>query len=364
MKSNQIKNHLKELCLIPGLSGYEDNVRKYLQQQLNLINLKSTTDIFGNLTCTLPGDDNCPSVMLFAHMDQLGFIVKKIEEDGFIRVERLGGVPEKALASQEVVIQTKKGNYINALIGNKSHHATSVEERYKVISYKDLFVDAGFSNKEEVIDSGINVGSPITYAPYFKELGPNCIAGTAVDDRAGCAVVLGVANQLKETDKRPTVHIVFSVQEEFNLRGVLPVAQTLKPDIAIQIDLMLSSDTPDMQLNGDVYLGQGPCMSMYSFHGRGTLNGLIPHPKLVKLFEEISKKNKINLQRSATTGILTDSSYVQLVDKGIASIDIGFPMRYSHSSKEVCDLRDLSDLENLLFYSITSIDQNFSLIRS
>ena len=364
MNSSQIKNHLKELCLIPGLSGYEDNVRKYLQQQLNLINLKSTTDIFGNLTCTLPGDDNSPSVMLFAHMDQLGFIVKKIEEDGFIRVERLGGVPEKALASQEVVIQTKKGNYINALIGNKSHHATSVEERYEVISYKDLFVDTGFSNKKEVVNNGIDIGSPITYAPYFKEIGPNCLAGTAVDDRAGCAVVLGVANQLKDIDKRPTVHLVFSVQEEFNLRGVLPVAQTLKPDIAIQIDLMLSSDTPDMQLNGNVYLGQGPCMSMYSFHGRGTLNGLIPHPKMVKLFEEISKKNKINLQRSATSGILTDSSYVQMIDKGIASIDIGFPMRYSHSSKEVCDFRDLLDLENLLFYSITSIDQNFSLIRS
>ena len=153
MNSSQIKGHLKELCLIPGLSGYEDNVRKYLQQQLNLINVKSTTDILGNLICTLPGEDNYPSVMLFAHMDQLGFIVKKIEEDGFIRVERLGGIPEKALASQEVVIQTKKGNYINALIGNKSHHATSVEERYKVIFYKDLFVDAGFSNKEEVLDS-------------------------------------------------------------------------------------------------------------------------------------------------------------------------------------------------------------------
>ncbi len=98
MNSNHIKSHLKELCLIPGLSGYEDNVRKNLQQQLNLINVKSTTDILGNLICTFPGDNNSPSVMLFAHMDQLGFIVKKIEEDGFIRVEKLGGVPEKALA--------------------------------------------------------------------------------------------------------------------------------------------------------------------------------------------------------------------------------------------------------------------------
>ena len=88
MSSNQIKNHLKELCLIPGLSGYEDNVRKYLQHQLNSINLKNTTDILGNLICTLPGDDNLPSIMLFAHMDQLGFVVKKIEDNGFIRIER------------------------------------------------------------------------------------------------------------------------------------------------------------------------------------------------------------------------------------------------------------------------------------
>ena len=115
MKSNQIKSHLKELCLIPGLSGYEDNVRKYLQHQLNSINLKSTTDIFGNLICTLPGDNNCPSIMLFAHMDQLGFIVKKIEEDGFIRVERLGGVPEKA--------RGKAG--LHVILCKSHHHGTS-----------------------------------------------------------------------------------------------------------------------------------------------------------------------------------------------------------------------------------------------
>ena len=112
MNSNQIKSHLKELCLIPGLSGYEDNVRKYLQQQLNLINVKNTTDILGNLICTLPGDNSFPSVMLFAHMDQLGFIVKKIEKDGFIRVERLGGIPEKTLPSQEVVIQTDRKSVV------------------------------------------------------------------------------------------------------------------------------------------------------------------------------------------------------------------------------------------------------------
>ena len=364
IKKNQIQELIKDLCLIPGLSGYEDNVRKYIATKLNENKLEHQTDILGNLICTLQGDKKLPSVMLFAHMDQLGFVIKKIEDNGFLRIERLGGVPEKSLASQEVSIQSDDGKYFNGIIGNKSHHATSVEEKYKVIAYRDIYIDAGFANKNEVIKSNINIGSPVTYAPYFKVMGKDCITGTSIDDRAGCAVILDVAKKLQKKINRPTVYIVFSVQEEFNLRGILPVAQKLKPDIAIQIDLMLSNDTPDMEKLGDIFLGNGPCMSMYSFHGRGTLNGLIPHPSLVNLFKDVSKNNNINLQRSATVGMLTDSSYVQLVDKGVAAIDMGFPIRYSHSSREVCDIRDLIDLENLLFKAISSIYKSFSLKRN
>jgi putative aminopeptidase FrvX len=355
---------IKELCLIPGLSGYEDNVRKYLESKLIENKLEHHSDVLGNLICTLPGKKNLPSVMLFAHMDQLGFIVKKIENNGFLRVERLGGVPEKALASQEVTIQSEDGKYFNGIIGNKSHHATPVEDKYKVINYRDIYIDVGFVNKDEVIQNKINIGSPVTYAPYFNLIGKNSLTGTSIDDRAGCAVILEVTKKLKKIINRPTVHIVFSVQEEFNLRGVLPVAQKLKPNIAIQIDLMLSTDAPDMVDQGDVMLGNGPCMSMYSFHGRGTLNGLIPHPSLVSLFDNVSRKNNINLQRSATVGVLTDSSYVQLVGEGIATIDMGFPIRYSHSSREVCNFNDLIGLENLLFKAITGINENFSLKRN
>ena len=104
MNVDQIKKYLHDLCLISGLSGYEDEVRKYLSSQLDTNKLENTSDVLGNLICTLPGNDNLPSVMLFAHMDQLGFVIKKIEDNGFIRIERLGGVPEKALTSQEMVI--------------------------------------------------------------------------------------------------------------------------------------------------------------------------------------------------------------------------------------------------------------------
>jgi putative aminopeptidase FrvX len=126
---------------------------------------------------------------------------------------------------------------------------------------------------------------------------------------------------------------------------------------------LLATDTPDMTARGDVRLGGGAGISMYSFHGRGTLNGTIPHPALVALFEKTAKAEKLPLQKSAHVGALTDSSYVQLVGEGVASIDVGFPMRYSHSSLEVCDLRDLEDLSRLLVAAIGRIGSKFSLDR-
>jgi putative aminopeptidase FrvX len=359
----RLKKLLCELMLIPGLSGHEGRVRRHIAGLLKDLGLSTRTDRLGNLIATLDGDPGAPSVMLFTHMDQLGFVVRKIEADGFLRVERLGGVPERALPSQEVLICVGPGRDRPGVIANKSHHATTPEEKYKVVPYQDLYIDAGFASADEVRAAGIDVGAPVVYRPHWVELSENRIAGTSVDDRAGCAVIVEVARQLMARPRQPTMHFVFSVQEEFNLRGALTAAQMLQPDIAIQLDLLLATDTPDMGYRGDVRLGGGPAMSMYSFHGRGTLNGTIPHPALVKLFDRTSRDIGMPLQRSAHTGALTDSSYVQLVGQGVASIDLGFPMRYSHSSLEVCDLGDLEGLTTLLVEGISRIDAGFSLDR-
>ncbi len=360
---NSISKTLKELVSISGLSGHETNVKNYLSKKLKNKSLKYTSDVLGNLICTIKGDEKLPSVLLFAHMDQLGFIVKKIENNGFIRIERVGGVPEKALVSQDVVIVNNKNELIKGIIGNKSHHATQPDEKYTVTMIKNMYIDAGFKNKRDVLKNGINIGSPVTYAPFYKTLSNHNVCGSSLDDRAGCAVILNVASSLLQVKKKPTVYIVFTVQEEFNLRGVLPVVHTLKPDIAIQVDLTLTSDTPDMNYLSDVILGSGPCISLFSFHGRGTLNGVIPHPSMVEIFEKAAKAKNINLQRSVASGILTDASYVQFANKGIATIDVGFPMRYSHSSREVCNLVDLIDLKNLIITAINKIDKNLKLIR-
>jgi putative aminopeptidase FrvX len=361
--TERLRQLVSELMIIPGLSGYEGRVRRRIANELTTLGIASRSDRLGNLIATLEGNNAAPGVMLFAHMDQLGFIVRKIEASGLIRVERLGGVPEKALPSQAVLFCIGEGKDVAGVIANKSHHATALEEKYRVLPYPELYIDAGFGNPAEVLAAGIDIGTPVVYAPRAMAMAGKRIAGTSVDDRAGCAVMIEAARMLKTISRRPTVHLVFSVQEEFNLRGAVTAAQALKPEIAIQLDIILATDTPDMTARGDVQLGGGPAMSLYSFHGRGTLNGTIPHPALVRLMSATARQENLNLQRSAHVGALTDSSYVQLVHEGVAAIDLGFPARYTHSSLEVCDIGDLEGLARLIVAGIAKIGEGFSLNR-
>jgi putative aminopeptidase FrvX len=361
MMQDRLKADLCDLMLVPGLSGHEDRVRAAIRARLP-DGVAARSDTLGNLIVTFEGAADVPSVMLFTHMDQLGFIVRRIEPDGMICVERLGGVPDRALAAQPVVLCVE-GADLPGIITNKSHHATTPEEKYQVVRAVDVRIDTGHGSKAAVEAAGVRIGTPVVYRPHVMDMGGGRIAGTSVDDRAGCAVLLEVARELATRSGGPTVHMVFSVQEEFNLRGAVVAAQTLKPDIAIQLDLMNASDTGDMADRGEMTLGAGPGMSLYSFHGRGTLNGVIPHPAMVRLFENAADAAAIPLQRSAQVGVLTDLSYVQLVGSGVASIDIGFPMRYSHSALEMCDLSDLEGLTRLILAALPKFGADFPLNR-
>lgn len=359
----RLRKWTMNLMMIPGLSGFEGQVRRHIKTELAALGIATKTDRLGNLIATLEGDAKLPSVMFIAHMDQLGLIVRKIEASGLLRVERVGGVPEKALPAQEVLLSVGNGRSIPGIIANKSHHATTPEEKYRVTPYQELYIDCGFLSAKDALQAGVNVGTPIVYAPNFVELAGDRFGGTSVDDRAACAVLLEIACAARSNTRRPTLHLVFSVQEEFNLRGAVTAANALQPDICIQLDLGLATDTPDMGARGDVRLGAGPVMGLYSFHGRGTLNGCIPHPALVQLMERSAASEKINLQRSAHIGALTETSYVQLVGSGVACIDMGFPARYTHSALEVCDLADLESLTKLMLAAVDGIDSSFSLDR-
>jgi putative aminopeptidase FrvX len=337
-------------------------VRRRIARELDAIGVEHRTDVLGNLLATLPGGPG-PSVMLIAHMDQLGFVVRRITPDGFLQVERVGGVPERALAAQEVLVCVGEGRDVPGVIGNKSHHATAPEERGRVLPYRELAIDAGFASAEAARAGGVEIGTPVVWRPHVVELAGGRIAGTAIDDRAACAVLLEVARALRDGAAAPTVHLAFSVQEEFNLRGIVPAARALEPAIAVQLDLVVAADTPDMAGWGEARLGGGPAMAVYSFHGRGTLNGLIPHPALVGLFGAAADEAGLALQRSAHVGALTETAYVQLLGAGVACIDLGFPVRYSHSAREVCDLGDLEGLAALVLAGLARIGEGFALDR-
>jgi putative aminopeptidase FrvX len=290
--------------------------------------------------------------------------VRRIEADGVVRVERMGGVSERAMAAQAVTLCVGEGRDVPGIIMNKAHHATTPDEKYKVLTAPQIMIDTGHGSKAALEAAGVQIGTPVVYRPQVIELSGDRIAGTSVDDRAGCAVLLEIARGLALRMDGPTVHLVFSVQEEFNLRGAQVAAQTLTPDIALQIDLMLATDTPDMADRGEMDLGGGPGISLYSFHGRGTLNGVIPHPALVGLFEDAAEAAGLPLQRSAHTGALTDLSYIQFMgEEGVACLDVGFPMRYTHSALEVVDPADVAGMVDLIDTALARITPGFSLTR-
>jgi putative aminopeptidase FrvX len=361
-----LNERLEKYCLTPAMSGFEDEMIKKLKADLSGLVDQIRVDVLGNVIATIKGKSPEGSdLMVFAHTDSLGMIVKGIDDNGFIRIERVGGVPERILAASNVILQTASGKIVNGVIGFVSHHLTPPDEKYIVKPIGDCYVDIGAANSSEVEATGIRIGTPVLYRPSFEKLINNRVAATSLDDRGGCALLVELAEHFNKNRPQATLHLVGTVQEEFNLRGAVVAAQQIQPTAAISIDLVAASDTPDIQGGNSVHVGAGPVVGTYTFHGRGTLNGLIPNPKLLSMVDDAAKAQKISLQRHATIGLLTDASYVQLVGDGIACVDVAWPTRYTHSGVEVSSLEDLESLKKLLIGLIEKFpaDEDFSRIK-
>lgn len=355
---------LRTFMLLPAPSGYEKEMAYALKGVLEPLADEVSIDRTGNVLARFAGaGKGLPVVMVYAHMDQLGLIVRNVEPDGYLRLERLGGVPEKVLPGLRLAVRTGDGRFLPAVVGLKSHHMASAEDKYRAEPVQALFADMGAASAGEVRAAGVDVGSPAVYAPSFERLQGTRVAGTAVDNRGGCACLGLLASMLSKNRPAADVWIVGTVWEEFNLRGAMMAARTVRPDIAFGLDVALSGDTPDLAGRFDVRLGGGPAMLLYSFHGRGTLNGTIPHGGLAALVERAAREEGMPLQRFASTGLLTDSAYLQLEGPGVASVELGFPARYTHSPVEVCDAADVEVLAKLVHAAVSRIDGSFNLNR-
>jgi putative aminopeptidase FrvX len=355
---------LKELTGIPALSGHEDlmitKMRGFFEEYADEVKV----DRIGNVVATLRGEEDQPSLLIFAHMDELGLIVRKIEEDGFLRFERVGGVPEKTLLGTWVEIHTDEGERIPGLVGTTSHHVTPPERKFTVPSRLDMYVDIGCSSADEVRKLGVKVGNGITYQHSFTQLGNDRVAAKSLDNRVGCALLIQTLAALAEKRSRSTIHIAATVQEEFNVRGVWPVVLDKKPDAAICLDVTIATDTPEIKHLADMKVGHGPAVGLLEFHGRGTLGGLISHPKLRAYIESIAGEEDIDLQREVLIGIITDASFSQMLhEDGIPMAAVAVPTRYTHAPVEYCSLGDIEDAARLLVAAARGFDRSIDLTR-
>lgn len=364
MDIKEIKGILKNYCAQPALSGHEERMAKAFSAEIEKYCDEVRIDKLGNVIGTISGtDQSAPSVMVLAHMDNIGFLVQHIYPAGLMRVERVGGVADKVLQGHGVVVGNDKNEYFEGTFATQSYGANTAKDRVTVNPLSELFVDIGVTSDDEVKALGINVGCPVMFDHVFLEMANDRVVGSFMDNRAGCTAVTSLAKKLSENRPKCTVHIVGTVWEEFNLRGASIATRTAKTDIAISVNAGMTSDTHETKNTGNVRLGGGPIATLFNFHGRGTLNGCIPQKGLYELAKKVSREKDIPMQRWAGRGVITDTAYVQLEGNGIPSIDINVPLRYAHSPSEVVDLKDIETTACLIFEMINSIDSGYDLNR-
>jgi putative aminopeptidase FrvX len=342
-----VKEILEEMIKVPGVSGYEEDIREYIKNKVEELGVEAREDNIGNLLATV--GDKGPSVMLIAHMDELGLIVTRIEEDGSLRIRKVGGIDDRTLVGRVVQIKTQKG-FVTGVLGLKPPHLmTESDDRKKVVSWEEVRVDVGTRSKKETVKKGVRVLDPMVFKKDITYLTPDIICARAVDDRMGCAILLDVLEKLKDRKLSARIAFVWSVQEETGLKGAKVAGFMYRPDFVFAVDTMTTTDAP---MQGDTYekvcLGQGPAMRMFDSYA-------IASPKMRKLVEEVAKAAKIPLQYGSGGGT-TDGSVVQ--EYGALMMALGIAMRYTHSPTECASIKDMENMSKLLVKLAERIAKN------
>jgi endoglucanase len=333
---------LKELCDLVGPSGFEQDVQRYIAARVQHIADDIKVDALGNVIVTKKGNDpGYPSLLLAAHTDEIGFIVKKIEDNGLLRFEKLGGFDDRILLSQPVKVKSDHG-YLNGVIGTLSAHYVKWDDPKRVQGHRDMYIDIGARSAAEVTAMGVRVGQPISYGTELKKLGNSHVSGKGLDDRAGCALLIRLFEDLREYEgPHGDITAAFTVQEEVGLRGASVLSAGIFPDFALAVDTTPTSDTKDPIMTGTRVLGEGPCIKIAD-------KSLIAHPLVVHHLETAAKRCRIPYQLEVFMGIGTDAGAVHMTHKGVSSGVLSIPSRYTHSPHEIISLDDLEYSYELL----------------
>jgi len=351
MKENSIEI-LKTLTETPGVSGFEGPIRKVLKDYLSPLASDVTADHLGSLIAVKKGTGDEPKLMIAAHMDEVGFMITRITEEGFLKFQPLGGWWEQVLLAQRVVIITSTGRVVG-VIGAKSPHILTAEERKQPVPLRSMYIDVGSTSKAETEQAGIRQGDPvIPYSSFMLCPNSRTVMAKALDDRAGCALIVELFQELRDGEHPNTVYGVMTVQEEVGLRGATTSVDVVRPDLAIVVDVTVATDTPGIGEN-DVatrtYLGRGPVIGFYDA-------SMIPHAPFRDFVVRTARENNIPYQVEVMTGGGTDAGKIHLFRQGVPSVVIGIPVRYIHDHVGMAHLDDYRNALELIFTLVRRID--------
>lgn len=347
--SDETVKLLRELTEAPGVSGYEQEVREIIRKHLQNITVIEQ-DHLGSIVCRKNGEAETPRIMIAGHMDEIGFIVKLITDEGFIRFSPLGGWWGHVMLAQRVVIKTRQGD-VPGLIGSKPPHILSEEERKKLLEPKDMYIDIGATSKDEVKELGIRPGDPII--PVF----PFMISGTgktymakAFDDRVGCALLIDVINKLTQERHPNTVYGVGTVQEEVGLRGARTSSWVVEPDVGLTMETGVAGDVPDVKKeDAQAKLGKGPVIVIRD-------GSMILNLRLRDFFVETAEELQIPYQFDLLDRGGTDSGAIHLHRRGVPNLVIAVPTRHIHSHAGIIHRDDYDQAVQLVTAVIKKLD--------
>ncbi|MBN2251001.1 MAG: M42 family metallopeptidase [Candidatus Altiarchaeota archaeon] len=335
---------LQELCTVDGISGFEKKVAEVMRRELNKTCESVEVDGFGNVIGRKGRGKT--KIMIAAHMDEVGLMVKNINEKGFISFVKIGGIDDRILLGMTVAVKAKKGD-VTGIIGSKPPHLQKKEEAEKIIKHEDLFIDIGAKNREEAA-AKVEVGDPVAFQPVYEKLNDDFVCAKAIDDRIGCYALLKIMEQIpKNIDA--TVYAVGTCQEEVGLKGARVAAYKINPDYGFVLDTTIAGDTPQVkETESSLKTGLGPAITIAEACGRG----LISHPKVREHLTDTAKKHNIPYQLDVVEGGMTDGAMIYLTREGVPTGVVSIACRYIHGPGGIFSMKDLDNAIKLLSKAI------------
>lgn len=343
---------LEDLTNSFGPAGYEreviSKVRGYVQAYAD----ETISDKLGSLAFVKKGRSEKPRVLLAGHVDEVGFIVSGINEQGFLTFSPLGGWFDQVLLSTRVIVRTKKGD-LDGVIAAKPPHLIPPEEANKVITKDNMFIDIGASSAEEAKNMGVRIGDPVVpYSRFTLMKNGDVAMGKAFDDRVGVTIAMEVVRRLKVEgiDHPNTVYGSATVMEEVGLRGATTIANLVDPDVAIVLEVDIAGDVPGIPAGqAQTKIGKGPSIV--------TMDAtMIPNQALKDLAIRVAEENNIPYQLSLVARGGTDAGRIHIHKVGCPSLVIGIPTRHIHSAASIMSLNDLRNAVKLTLELVKKLD--------